>query len=138
MPFATVTRWLNETLGIEVKASMAHRRTAKLGGYVEDFNEQRASVPMEFEQEIMVALADGKGVPCRSSFEQRAHEELGVPLQRRPKRQKDYPKSKYRNVLGDCKTQRATAGAFYSIPANIRSVQDVPYRRRSECWICFM
>jgi hypothetical protein len=104
---------------------MAHRRASKLGDYVEDFNEQRAPVPPEDEQEILVALADGKGVPCRQSFEQKAHDELGVPLQRRPKPQKDYPKSKYRNVLGDCKTQRATAGAFYSIAANVRTAQDV-------------
>lgn len=125
MPFATVSKWLGETLGIQVKASMAHRRVGKLGDYVEDFNNQREPVPAEHEQEILVALADGKGVPCRSSFEQRAHDELGVALPRRPKRQKDYPKSKYRHVLGDSKTQRATAGAFYSIPANVRTAQDV-------------
>ena len=125
MPFATVTQWLNETLGIEVKASMAHRRAGKLGGCVEDFNSQRGPVPLEQEQEILVALADGKGVPCRSSFEQRAHEQLDVRLPHRPKKQKDYPTSKYRHVLGDSKTQRATAGAFYSIPANVRTAQDV-------------
>lgn len=125
MPFATVTKWLKKTLGIQAHASMSHRRTSKLGDYVEDFNDQREPVPREHEQEILVALADGKGVPCRSSFEQRAHDELGVALQRRPKRQKDYPKSKYRNVLGNCKTQRATAGAFYSVPANVRSAVEV-------------
>lgn len=125
IPFETVSQWLHQTLGINVKSSMAHRRVGKLGGYVEDFNEQREPVPLEDEREILVALADGKGVPCRQSFEQKAHDELGVPLQRRPKPQKDYPKSKYRNVLGDCKTQRATAGAFYSIDANVRKAQDV-------------
>ena len=125
MPFATATKWLRQTLGIEAKTSMAHRRVGKLGDYVEDFNDQREPVPLENEQEILVALADGKGVPSRSSFEQRANEELGVALQRRPKPQKDYDKSKYRNVLGDCKTQRATAGAFYSIPANVRTAEDV-------------
>lgn len=125
IPFETVAKWLNETFGIPVQSSLAHRRAGKLGDYVEDFNEQRESVPLEDEQEILVALADGKGVPCRNSFEQRAHDELGIPLQRRLKPQKDYPKSKYRNVLGDCKTQRATAGAFYSIPTNVRTAQDV-------------
>lgn len=125
IPFETAAKWLNETLGIQVHASMAHRRTKKLGDYVEDFNEQRESVPMEHEQDVLVALADGKGVPCRSSFEQRRHELLGVALQRRPKPQKDYPKSKYCNVLGDCKTQRATAGAFYSIATNVRTAKDV-------------
>ena len=125
VPFKTVTKWLNKTLGIEVHSSTVHRRAGKLGDYVEDFNEQRESVVLKDEKEILVALADGKGVPCRSSFEQRAHEELGVPRQRRVKPQKDYPKSKYCNVLGDCKTQRATAGAFYSIPANARTAQDV-------------
>ena len=125
IPFETVSKWLKQTLGINVKSSMAHRRVGKLGDYVEDFNEQREGVPLEDEQEILVTLADGKGVPCRQSFEQKAHDELGAPLQRRPKPQKDYPKSKYRNVLGDCKTQRATAGAFYSIAANVRTAQDV-------------
>ena len=103
MPLATATKWLRQTIGIEVKTSMAHRRVGKLGDYVEDFNDQREPVPLENEKEILVALADGKGVPSRSSFEQRAHEDLGVALQRRPKPQKDYEKSKYRNVLGIAK-----------------------------------
>lgn len=125
VPFQSVAQWLNKTLGIEVKPSMGHRRVGKLGSYVEDFNEQREPVAAEDEENILVALADGKGVPVRSSFEQRAHEELGVPLQRRAKPQKDYPKSKHCNVPGDRKTQRATAGAFYSIPTNVRTSQDV-------------
>lgn len=58
-------------------------------------------------------------------IEQRAHDELGIPLPRRPTPQKDYPKSKYCHVLGDRKTQRAIAGAFYSIETNVRTVQDV-------------
>lgn len=125
IPYQTVAKWLKETLGVQVQSSMVHRRIGKLGDYVEDFNKQREPVPIENEQDILVAQADGKGVPCRSSFEQRVHEELGVPLQRRPKPQKDYPKSKYCNVLGDCKTQRAIAGAFYSTPTNVRTAQDV-------------
>jgi len=125
VPFATATEWLKDTLGIKMSSSMAHRRVEKLGSYVEDFNEQRESIPLEDEGEILVALADGKGVPSRSSFEQRAHDELGVPLKCRPKPQKDYPKSKHRHVLGDHKTQRAIAGAFYSIPTNVRTPQDV-------------
>ena len=31
MPFATATKWLKKTLGIEAKTSMAHRRAGKLG-----------------------------------------------------------------------------------------------------------
>lgn len=125
LPFSTVANWLESTLGIKVTSSMAHRRVAKLGSYVEEFNEQRASVRLADEQELLVALADGKGVPVRHAFEQRAHEELGIPLPRRPKTQKDYPKSKYRHVLGDQKTQRATAGAFYSIAEDRRTPTDV-------------
>ena len=125
LPFETVANWLESTLGIKVTSSMAHRRIAKLGSYVEEFNGQRSSVRLEDEQEILVALADGKGVPIRSAFEQRAHDELGIPIPRRPKTQKDYPKSKYRHVLGDQKTQRATAGAFYSIAADRRTPSDV-------------
>lgn len=125
LPFETVTNWLEATLGIQATSSMAHRRVAKLGSYVEDFNDQREPVSSEDEQEILVALADAKGVPTRSSFEQRAHEELATPLQRRAKTQKDYPKSKHRHVLGDRKTQRAMAGAFYSIAANVRTPEEV-------------
>lgn len=125
LPFETVAKWLNKTLGIKAMSSTAHRRVEKLGSYVEDFNDQREAVGLEDEGEILVALADGKGVPSRSSFEQRAHDELGIPLKHRPKPQKDYPKSKHRHVLGDHKSQRATAGAFYSIPTNVRTPQDV-------------
>jgi len=125
LPFSTVAKWLESTLGIKVPASMAHRRVGKLGSYVEDFNDQRPPVPLESEREILVALADGKGVPTRSSFEQRAHDELGIPFKQRPQKQKDYPKSKYCHVLGDRKTQRAIAGAFYSIAAVSRTAKDV-------------
>lgn len=125
LPFTVVADWLEYTLGIKATSSMAHRRVDKLGSYVEEFNEQRSSVPLEDEQELLVALADGKGVPVRTSFEQRVHDELGVQRAKRPKTQKDYPKSKHRHVLGDKKTQRATAGAFYSIARNRRKPQDV-------------
>lgn len=125
LPFETVAGWLKKTLGIAVSPSLAHRRVGKLGNYVEDFNEQRDPHPLEGEGEILVVLADGKGVPSRSSFEQRAQDELGIPVQQRRKPQKDYPKSKHRHVLGDRKTQRAMAGACYSIPANVRTPRDV-------------
>ena len=125
MAFSNTSAWLESTLGITVPSSMAHRRAGKLGGYVEEFNDQRASVPLEDEEEILVALADGKGVPIRTSFEQRAFDELGIKPSNRLRTQKDYPKSKHRHVLGDRKSQRATAGAFYSIAHNRRTTQDV-------------
>ncbi|MCA9131321.1 MAG: ISKra4 family transposase [Planctomycetales bacterium] len=125
LPFAPVADWLESSLGIQVPASMAHRRVDKLGSYVEEFNEQRESVPLKDEQDILVALADGKGVPVRTSFDQRALEELGIKPSQRLKKQKDYPTSKHRHVLGDQKSQRATAGAFYSIAPHPRTVKDV-------------
>ncbi len=121
--FSQACEWLDSTLGIKVPATMAHRRVGKLGEYVEDFNAQRAPVPLDDEEEFLVALADGKGVPIRTSFEKRAHDELGIKPPHRPKTQKDYPKSKHRRC--DRKTQRATAGAFYSIAVNRRTPQDV-------------
>lgn len=125
LPFGPVADWLKSSLGIEVQASMAHRRIDKLGSYVEEFNEQRESVPLKDEQDILVALADGKGLPVRKSFDQRALEELGIQPSQRVKKQKDYPTSKHRHVLGDKKSQRATAGAFYSIAPHFRTVNDV-------------
>jgi hypothetical protein len=125
LPFSAAAECLQSILGVKVTSSIAHRRVDKLGSYVEEFNDQRASVPLKDEQEILVASADGKGLPIRTSFEQRAQDELGIQAPRRPKAQKDYPKSTYRHVLGDRKTQRATAGALYSIAANRRTPQEV-------------
>ena len=125
LPFESVASWLQTTLGIQVSSSTAHRRIEKLGSYAEDFNQQREPERREEEQEILVALADGKGVPIRTPFEQRAHQELGTRLPRRPTPQKNYPTSKRRYVPGDKKTQRATAGAFYSIRPNKRTPQEL-------------
>lgn len=125
IPFQSVANWLKKTFAIDATATMAHRRVEKLGGYVEEFNEQRQGISPQQDGDILVVLADGKGVPIRHSFEQRAHEKLGIPLQRRVASQKDYPKSEHRHVLGDRKTQRATAGAFYSINQHNRTATDV-------------
>ena len=125
VPFSVAANWLKSTLGIEVKSSMAHRRLDKLGEHVEEFNQQRETMPLEEEQAILVALADGKGVPVRTPFAQRVEEELGIKPCKRLDPQKNYPKSRYRHVLGDKKSQRATAGAFYSIAAQRRTPQDV-------------
>lgn len=125
LPFATATNWLKTTLGIDVEPSMAHRRAEKLGEHVEEFNEQRQSIPLRDEREILVASADGKSLPVRTSFEKRLLDELGIKPSKRPAPAKNYPKSKHRHVLGDKKTQSCTAGAFYSIQANKRTAQSV-------------
>jgi hypothetical protein len=127
MPYETATEWLQSTLGICVSSTTGHRRIANLGCWAEEFNQERAPVRLAHEEEILVAQADGKGVPIRTSFEKRANEELGVPLPRRPALKKDYAKSKHRVKAGreTGGVQRATCGAFYSIARHQRTATEL-------------
>ena len=127
MPFESVTTWLKSTLGIKISPTTAHRRIEELGNEVEGFNEQRAPVPTKDEKQILVALADGKGVPIRTSFPTRAHQELGIPISHRPARQDAGIRAKNRSTVGDknVKTQRATAGAFYSVDPFERTASEL-------------
>lgn len=126
MPYESAAAWLEKTLEINASSTTAETRVRKLGGYVDSYRQQRDAPPSDEEGEVMVVLADGKGLPIRRSLEQRLEEELGKkPHLRRHKT--DYEKSMRRRVRGDRKmrTQRATLGACYSIKRHPRDARDL-------------
>lgn len=126
MTYTEASGFLRQTLGIRTPASTAENRVRKLGEYVESFYEQREPVPAEDEQEILVCMADAKGVPIRRPLEQRLHEELGMKPHLR-NHKNDYEKSTRRQAVGDktARTQRATAGACYSIAPQRRNAEQM-------------
>ena len=126
MPYASAAEFLSKTVCIPVQATTAENRVRKLGEHVESFYEERRPPPIEDEQELLVCTADGKGVPIRRPLEQRLEEELGIKPHKRH-RKNDYAKSARRTAVGDrnARTQRATAGACYSIAPNRRSAEQM-------------
>jgi hypothetical protein len=126
MPYETATAWLNKTLGINSCSATTETRARKIGAYVDSFRQQRDAPPSDEEGELMVTLADGKGLPIRQRLEQRLEKELGINPHLRH-RKTDYEKSERRRTPGDRKapTQRATLGACYSIACYPRTPQDI-------------
>lgn len=126
MPYASAAEFLHKTLGIHAHGATAENRVRKLGEQVESFYESREPAEEEDEQEILVCMADAKGVPIRRSLEQRLEDELGIPPHKR-RHKNDYEKSTRRSAVGDKKvrTQRGTIGACYSIERQPRNVDQM-------------
>lgn len=126
MPYQAAVDWFEKTLGVGLSSTTAWRCIGKLGQSVEEFNEQRVPVAAENEQEILVVLADGKGVPIRRSLESRLEAELGIKPHKRSYVDR-YEKCDRRSAVGDknVSTQRATVGACYSIKAHRRTVDQL-------------
>ena len=126
MPYQSAVDWFEKTLGVSLSSTTAWRCIGRLGQHVEEFNEQRAPVAAENEEEILVVLADGKGVPIRRSLESRLEAELGIKPHKRSYVDR-YEKSDRRSAVGDknVSTQRATAGACYSIKPHRRTAHQL-------------
>ena len=115
-------------LGINVSKRTVERLNQDLGDHVDAF---RQSQPSEFtdDQEIMVVSADGKGVPMRSTIQQRN----GLPelawqkCQRKKQEAKAEGRATKRLSRGQAKSrkQMAYVGAVYSIQPNVRNSSDI-------------
>lgn len=126
MTYAAASEYLHRTLGIRAPSATIENRVRKLGEHVESFYERRKPQSPKDEQEVLICMADAKGVPIRRPLEERLQEELGIRPQLR-RHKNDYEKSTRRSAVGDKKvrTQRATAGACYSIARQHRSAEQM-------------
>jgi len=105
--FARTAETLQMILGLSVPVDSLERMSRKMAESVEDFRTSLQKPPAEEEGEILVATADGKGVPMRRPADQRP---AGA---RRKKGEKANKK------------QMATIGCVYTVDAKVRTPEDV-------------
>lgn len=105
--FARTAETLRMILGLSVPVDSLERMSRKMAESVEEFRTSQEKPPAEEEGEILVATADGKGIPMRRPADQRP---AGA---RRKKGEKANKK------------QMATIGCVYTVDAKIRTPEEV-------------
>ena len=126
--FDHAVRSLNELLGTRTSKRTAERVNQELAKYVDPFRSTGEHLPAR-EAELLVITADGKGVPMRSTLEER----MGLPepawrrCQRKRQEGKESERATKRLFRGQVKTrkQMAYVGAVYTIDRWKRSSDDV-------------
>lgn len=106
--FHEATSDLRQLLGLAPSDRAAEQMTQRMDRYVEAFGLERSPPPADEEAEILVATADGKGVPMRRPLEDR--------VQRGPRRGKGEKAHK---------KQMAYVGAVYTIDCFRRTPEEV-------------
>lgn len=106
--FREATSDLREWLGVAPSARAAEQMNQRMAKHVEAFELGHAAPPPEEEAEILVATADGKGVPMRRPLEER--------VRRGPRRVKGEKANK---------KQMAYVGAVYTIDRFRRTADEV-------------
>ena len=126
--FDDSVKTIGDLLGVKVSKRTVERLNEDLGSHVVPF---RDSLPTEFadDEEILVVSADGKGVPIRSTIEQRN----GLPdtawqrHHRKKQEEKAEGRATKRLSRGQVKSrkQMAYVGAVFSISPQIRTGSDI-------------
>ena len=106
--FHEATSDLRQLLGLAPSERAAEQMNQRMAAHVEAFELQRAAPPAEEEAELLVATADGKGVPMRRPLEER--------IRRGPRRVKGEKANK---------KQMAYVGAVYTIDRFRRTADEV-------------
>jgi hypothetical protein len=106
--FHEATRDLDSLLGLTPSERAAEQMNQRMAPYAEQFALEHAAPPPDEEGEILVATADGKGVPMRRPLEERVHHS--------PRRSKGEKANK---------KQMAYVGAVYTIDRFCRTAEDV-------------
>jgi len=116
--FARTAQTLDTILGLSLSVDSLERASLKMAESVAGFRDSLAKPPAKEEGEILVATADGKGIPMRRAADQRP---VGA---RRKKGEKANKK------------QMATLGCVYTVDPKHRTAEDVVealFRERPVC-----
>ena len=105
--FARTAQTLDTILGLSLSVDSLERMSRTMAESVADFRDALEKPPVKEEGEILVATADGKGIPMRRPADQRP---VGA---RRKKGEKANKK------------QMATLGCVYTVDAKHRTAEDV-------------
>lgn len=124
---------LQTLLNLTTSVRSAERMNRDLSKHLDDFqaNEDLGAS----DETLLVVTADGKGVPMRSSLDQRKHEEYGTKRYQ-PQNTLGYDKTTRRRTAGANKStkQAAYVGAVYSIKPFVRTADNVLNElQRQEC-----
>jgi hypothetical protein len=106
--FAEAITSLQTLLGLSLSVRSAEEMNRRIAEHAESYRESQPPPPPAEEGKILVATADGKGVPMRRPLEER--------VRRGPRRGKGEKANK---------KQMAYAGAVYSIAPFVRAAEDV-------------
>lgn len=130
LPYGTAAEWLHDTFGIGAGSTTLENRIRQLAEHAESFREEAIEEFPDEKGEVIVALADGKGIPIRTPWEQVLQEELGrKPHVRNHKNH--YQRTDRRWLRGDqAKTQQATVGACYRIERHVRTTEEALNRHQ--------
>lgn len=116
---------LHTLLNLPTSVRTAERMNRDMAQHLHDF-QAADDLSGKPDDELLVVTADGKGVPMRSSLNQRKHEKYGTKLYE-PQNSLGYQKTDKRRTAGANKSTKQTAyvGAVYSIKRFVRSADDV-------------
>ena len=127
--FSHAVSSLADLLGISSSVRTAERINREMGESVADYRVSQPQADPASEAEILVATADGKGVPIRRTLEEQVGKVAPAwrRFQERRQQKKAQERAKKRLGRGQVRTrkQMAYVGAVYSISPWIRSVDDI-------------
>ena len=76
LPYSTAAKWLHDTFGIVGNSTTIENRIRKMGQHVASFRQEVVDEIPE-DDEVIAVLADAKGIPIRTPWEQVLQSELG-------------------------------------------------------------
>jgi hypothetical protein len=125
VPYDTAAKWLSDVFGIGGNSTTVENRISKLGQDAEAFREQADDEFPDEDDEVLAVLADAKGVPIRTPWEQRIEQELGRKPYVRNGKNKEERSHKRRRRGDQVKSQQATVGVCFSVDPIVRTIPQV-------------
>ena len=125
-PYDQAREILRELVGVEISVRALETINQRMAEYVLGYWESAPPPAQQTEEEILAVTADGKGVPMRTSQEDRLAEELGKKkVVRSPKT--NYEKTDKRRGRGSRKSRKQMAylGAVYSVASFPRTAEEI-------------
>lgn len=122
LPYDTAAELLQKMFGVS-RSTTIENRVAKMAEHAESFREEMAEELPDKEGDALIALADAKGVPIRTPWEEVVERELKRKPHVRHHKNTE-PRSTRRRRRGDqVKSQQAVIGACYSVDRVVRDTQ---------------
>jgi hypothetical protein len=125
-PYAEAKEILKALLGLDVPVRALEHMNQRLAEHVNPYWESAAPPAADEEGELIVASADGKGVPMRKNQDERYEEELGKKKRER-RTEPAYEKTTKRGTRGKPKSRKQMAylGVVYTVNRFRRKPQDI-------------
>lgn len=125
-PYEEARDILRELLGIELTVRALQHINQQMAARVNPYWASASPPPLEEEGEVLVASADGKGIPMRQSQQDRYEQELGKK-KAKPRWKPAYKKTDKRRTRGEPKSRKQMAylGVVYSVDRFVRKPDEI-------------